>query len=486
MRGALLLLSLVTLCVSTNYALIWSDVLLNAIRFNKTTPAVATRALAIVNVAIHDALASVVNRYNAYNYPMNNAPLPANLDAIVVSSSRTTLASLFPNQVDTFNSLYFQHLTSIDDGTISVSNGLFIGRAVALSVIADRSSDGSSPYVPYVGSNAAGMWRPTPPLFLPADVPQWADMRPWCMTSDAEFRPPPPPDVHSAQYVADHNQIFSLGVAGNSSTRTPDQEQIAAFWYDGPATDTPAGTWDTVADQISIQRGYDVVDFSRLQALMALALADSAIMGWDAKYTYGQWRPITAIRDAQSVVPPTNPPLAQDSTWTPLLTTPNWPDYISDRAMFGGAASQLLTRLYGQQYSFTITSDYLGTTRSYNSFYDAAFEQGQSRVYAGSHFNTSVMQGLTYGRLVADWALDHCLQKKVTYASTSSSGTNAATNYAGVIAGSVIGGTLGIIFIILFAIFVFKKHPTNGMMTSSSMPSSSHATTNHDFEVEKL
>jgi hypothetical protein len=136
-----------------------------------------------------------------------------------------------------------------------------------------------------------------------------------------------------------------LGALYNS-TRTQEQSDIAAFWYSGPASDTPAGIWQEVAEQEACARGFDLPSTTRLFALISMALADAGITGWNAKYFYGQWRPITAIRFANTT-PPSTPALAFDAAWLPLLNTPPWPDYISDRAVFGGAAAQLLTRFFG-------------------------------------------------------------------------------------------------------------------------------------------
>jgi hypothetical protein len=475
-QGMLLLfLSIFCSVRGSNLVLSWSDVALDAIRFNKSSPPISSRALAIVGVAVHDALASVSTRYNGHAYSLSNAPDNTSLEAVVIASARTSLAALYPNQVAKFDAKYFSDLAALGD-SLSVSNGVYVGTVVANAVLADRARDGYLPYVPYPGSNNTGKWRPTPPAFAPAEVSQWADMKPWCLSSDSEFRPPPPPDVYSAAYIADHNQIAVLGAKFNS-TRTQEQSDIAAFWYDGPATDTPPGTWDTVSDQISSSKGYDLIDSAYLGALLGMTLADCAIMGWDAKYTYGQWRPVTAIQYANTVVPQTNPPLAYDSNWTPLLNTPNWPDYISDRVMFGGGASQLLARLFGDQYTFSITSDALGTTRIYTRFSDAAFEQGQSRVFAGSHFNTSCVLGVEYGKKVADWSFDNCIRPRAATTagpstttavrSTTPAFTAATTNYTSVIVGAVIGGTLGIIFLILFAAFVisFKRAHPNRVAT---------------------
>ncbi len=137
----------------------------------------------------------------------------------------------------------------------SLAIGIYVGTTVANAVLVDRAKDGNVPYRPYPGSSNPGMWRPTPPSFAEPEVPQWANMKPWCMTSDSEFRPAPPPAVDTP-YATDNNQISRMRAKLNS-TRTSEQSDIAAFGFDGPATDTPPGTSDTVSDQLSIQKGFD-------------------------------------------------------------------------------------------------------------------------------------------------------------------------------------------------------------------------------------
>jgi hypothetical protein len=328
-----------------NVVIQWNNIALDAIRRNASSPPVASRALAMVNVAVHDAVASISRRYNAHNYSVFDADGTASLDAAAVSAAFSTLVSLFPNQESVFDRQRAISEAAFTDSNDAIAHGTDVGLQVAKLLIADRATDGTQVYKPYPGSDAPGQWRPTPPAYAMAENPQWAAQRPWCMTRDEQFRPPPPPAIDSERYIADHNQIFVLGAKFNSS-RTADQTAIAEFWFDGPASDTPPGTWQVVAEAQACAAKFDVPATARLFALVAMSLADAAIMGWDAKFTYGQWRPITAIRFANTTNS-TTPPLAFDPDWLPLLNTPPWPDFLSDRAMFGGAASQVLTRFFG-------------------------------------------------------------------------------------------------------------------------------------------
>jgi hypothetical protein len=302
------------------------------------------------------------------------------------------------------------------------------------------------------------MWRPTPPKYLPADDPEWGSISPWCLTSDSEFDPPPPPALDNATYINDHNQIYTLGALYNS-TRTQEQSDIATFWYNGPASDTPPGTWQTVAEDYACAHSFDMAATARLFAMMSMALADAAIVAWRSKYLYNRWRPITAIRWANTTAP-TTPPLAFDPIWLPLLTTPNWPDYISDRAMFGGVGSELMTRFFGDNVAFSIVADGLGVTRSFPSFAAAAFEQAQSRVFGGAHFNHSCMYGLWWGQKVADWSFSNCIPPRVSPAMTRLSAA-ASSSRTSVIVGSVLGALFALACVV-GVIVVVVKHRASG------------------------
>lgn len=422
----------------------WNDVALNAIRKAKLSPPVASRSLAIFNVAVYDSTASISAQFLPYKYNLLNISSETSVEAAVISSSRKSLSLLFPDQVDVFTNKYTTDISALNY-SVKVETGIFVGTQVAQNVFNDRATDGTATYKQYLGSDVAGMWRPTPPRFLSAEVPQYATQTPWCLLSSSQIRPPPPPSLSDQTYVFDHNQIFRLG-ALNDSTRTDEQTEIAKFWYDGPNTDTPPGTWAVEAGDQACARRFNLMETARLFALISMSLADSAIMGWDAKYTYGQWRPITAIRFANT----TGQALAFDPNWEPFLNTPNWPDYLSDRAMFGGAASQVLTRYFGVNVPITVDADGLNISRAFPNFAAAAFEQAQSRVFAGSHFNHSVMYGLLYGQKVGDWTFDHCLSEKTRATlATQKNYSNTIETTENINIGYIVGGIVGAIILVI-------------------------------------
>ena len=219
-------------------------------------------------------------------------------------------------------------------------------------------------------------------------------------TSNA-FRPPGPPSIRSATYLADLNEVNALGAAIGSA-RTPEQSVIALFWADGTGTETPVGHWNSIAQKIGADRGNTIEQNARLFALLNIAMADAAICAWDAKYTYDFWRPITAIRDTF------------DLNWSSYITTPPFPDYVSGHSTFSGAAATVLAMFYGtDNIAFTIDSDFLpGVLRSFSSVSAAASEAAISRLYGGIHFRSAIQDGLSAGIAIGQWMSTHYLQPK--------------------------------------------------------------------------
>ena len=195
------------------------------------------------------------------------------------------------------------------------------------------------------------------------------------MKSNQQFtHQPPPPNLKSANYAKEFNEVKSLGSA-TSTTRTADQTNIAYFWADGSGTETPPGHWNSIAQTVAQSQGNDLAENARLFALLNLAEADAAIAAWNMKLKYDFWRPITGIREADT---DGNPKTTADPTWTPLITTPPFPSYVSGHSTFSSAAAAVLAELFGDEVAFSSTSESLyflthaGGTRYYTSFSDAA------------------------------------------------------------------------------------------------------------------
>ena len=124
---------------------------------------------------------------------------------------------------------------------------------------------------------------------------------------------------------------------------------------------------------------------------------------WDAKYHYVQWRPITAIQLADT---DGNAATDPDVSWTPLLVTPNHPEYPSAHATVSPAAAVVLQAAFGDSGPFTLDSETLpGVLHSFTSFAAAADEAFVARIYGGIHFRSSCQDGHDLGVSVGSYVV---------------------------------------------------------------------------------
>jgi len=390
--------------LSANPVLEWNQLTLDAIRLTNTSTPLASRALAITQAAVYDAVNAIDGSYAPYAFS-GHAPPGASLGAAAAVAAHDTLVELFPTRRADFDAALASSLAAIPDGSAE-NKGVAVGNAAAASILALRRHDGSDATVPYTPGADPGDWQPTPPTFSAALATQWPQVTPFAMTAGSQFRPPAPPALDSDEYAAAFNEVFDLG-RNTSATRTADQTEIAMFWRDGAGTSYAFGHWNTIAQNVAEAQGLDMVSDARLFALLNMATADAIISCWDAKYEYNFWRPVTAIRAADT---DGNPETTADTSWTPLIGTPNFPSYTSAHSTVSGAAAAILTDWFGSDYQFTTGSEGSpGVTRTFDNFEEAATEAGRSRVYGGIHFQFDSTVGLAAGAEVGDYVLNNFL-----------------------------------------------------------------------------
>lgn len=393
---------------SADIVLQWNNVLLDAIRAEQTAPPPASRNLAVMHVAIFDAVNSIDREFTPY-LVKKVGPKGASVEAAAAEAAHDTLVALYPDRKATFDAALQDSLAAIPDGPAE-RKGIAVGRSVAQKVLQARRHDGANAVVPYTPGTDPGDWQPTPPGFAASQFPQWPGVKPFAMTSAEQFRPELPPDLTSAEYAAAFNEVKDLGGDGvtTPTSRTPEQTLIAKFWADGAGTETPPGHWNTIAQDVFQARGQSVVQDARLFALLNIALADAAIDAWDCKYEFNYWRPVTAIRAADT---DGNPDTAPDATWTPLLGTPAFPSYMSGHSTFSAAGAAVLADFFGTDaVTFTTSSDAVpGTTRTFTSFSAAAAEAGQSRIYGGIHYQFDNQAGLESGHALGEYVAGNFL-----------------------------------------------------------------------------
>jgi hypothetical protein len=385
---------------SENLVSIWNDLLLGAVRYANIPPPVAVRQAAIVHLAILESTKKTSK---------GHFQEPFSIETSISEAAYGCLVTFYPKSSDAFHSHYRAIMATIPNSQAK-TNGMLRGRRVVNEILRLRQLDGSGISLAWVSNNSPGCWQRTLPNYDKPLLPNWGKMTPFAISSVEEFRPAGPPPLTSIRWSEQYNLVKQLG-ATNSTVRTPQQREIAMFWADGAGTETPPGHWNRIAQQVVEKKSFDLVESARLFAALNVAMADSAIVCWDAKYHYNWWRPITAIRAGDTDGNDTTEP---DPSWVPLLPTPPFPEHTSGHSTFSGAAAEILAEFTGSdEFSFVTTSDGLpGVVRRFRSFSDAAKEAGISRIYGGIHFPAANEAGLESGKRVGGFVAKKFLADK--------------------------------------------------------------------------
>jgi hypothetical protein len=386
----------------------WNRALLLIVRTPGAQPSTihSTRNFAILHAAIFDAVNNIDRTFKPYAVRLSHVSRRASTQAAADQAAHDVLISIYPAFAASLDSELQQDLEQIPYGQDKV-DGIEVGEAVAASILALRSTDGSAVTLPpFMPTTQPGSYQLTPPNFAPADFIQWAHVTPFALAHANEFRPGPPPEIASDEYTRSFVEVKSLGFI-NSATRTPDQTQIGQFW-NGNIQDF----WNEIAQTAALEHHLDLAQSAHLFALLNISLADTVIAFFDAKYTYNLWRPVTAI---QMAAIDNNPETEPDPGWLPLSTkTAPDPSYPGAHSAISAAAAEVLRLDLGDRMTFDVTSESLaGVTRHFTNFSEAADEAGLSRIYAGQHFRFDHIAGKRLGRQVTDSVLFTILQPRL-------------------------------------------------------------------------
>jgi hypothetical protein len=381
----------------TDPILYWNAVALEANRVSHTNdkkeqvgPALSSRALAIVHLAMYDAFAATdTTSVPALSPYMPGLPPPAagsQAQAAVAAAAHATLSALFPSQRDFFD-------TKLSEAGGIMNPGHAFGLLVANTLLADRKNDPGVDDKDYVPSLERGKHKldpdnPNQKFYAPF---YGARSKGFAITDRHELEEPP---FGNAEYNVAVKLVREKGIAPElmgtlptgSHPRTPNETLTGLYWgYDGSAgLGTPPRLYNQIVRQLALSRNNTPAQNARLFALVNVAMGDAGILAWDQKYIHNLWRPVVGIREhdesmgmavnaANQVIPDC------DSSWLPLGApatnsanqnvlgqktspnfpfnqivmerakngTPNFPAYPSGHATFGAAALHITRLFYG-------------------------------------------------------------------------------------------------------------------------------------------
>jgi hypothetical protein len=346
-----------------------------------TPPAV--RIAALVQTA---ALAAVES--------LPRAASSAAVDAAVAAAHRTSLNKLLPAQQAIVDAAHLAALQAIADGPAKAA-GIAAGEKAATEVFARRADDNPALPEAYRPHASAGAYVPTAAVA----IPQWPQRKPWLMASAAQFRPAAPPALTSETWARDYDEVRTLGNRA-STRRSPEQTEIGRFWeYSLPAI------YHGVLRSVALQPGRDVARNARLFALASQAMDDALIAVVEAKYHYGFWRPLTAIRNGDT---DGNDATPREASWVSLIDAPLHPEYPSAHSILASTVATVIKADVGRgpmPVLATSSPTAKGATRRWSNVEDFVQEVSDARIYAGIHFRSATMAGEAMGKRIGELAV---------------------------------------------------------------------------------
>jgi hypothetical protein len=378
----------------------WNE---NTVTFvtSRMVPAAGQRVVAMVQVAMFDAINSIERRYRPYLVQLP-ADASTSKDAAAAAAAGAVLEGLYPHE-DSLKAITANYLASVPNSDAK-SAGIKLGQAVAAKLLEARANDGADAPDDYRYKTKPGVYVPTPITVSST----WPSLKPFALTSGSQFRPPPPIALNSAQWAADYNEIKDLG-SKTSTKRSPRQTEDARFWLiTGPQSTDP------IVRQLVAAKKMSLVDSARFMALSAIAAADAGVAVFDAKYRYEFWRPITAIRNGDN---DDNPATERDATWQPIDNTPMHPEYPCAHCIISGAVASAIETALGTAEipEVVMTSPTApGATHRWTNIRAYNDEISNARIYAGFHYRFSTVVGQDMGRKIGEYVVKNMMQPLTT------------------------------------------------------------------------
>jgi hypothetical protein len=369
---------------------------------------ITPRFYAMTHIAMFDAINAIEREFTPYSVHLRHEGR-ASARAAAAQAAHDVLAAINPAAIATYDTELARQLGS--NPSSSVRRGAELGARVAQEVLTWRQHDGwvVKEFPAYAEALLPGRYQPTPPNNPSPAFTHLQHAAPMALRSATEYLPPPPPLLTSARYATDFNEVKLIGKS-DSSTRTAEQTATARLWAGIATTGTGTASnflsiWNNIARDLARERNLSAVETARLFALLNVSIHDGVQTSQAGKFVYRLWRPVTAIRAAESDL---NPATDTDPGWLPLLTTPPYPSYVGNMATIGASAARALQLVFGSN-DIPVTATWRQSgglpdvSHRFDGFCQVAEEQANSRVYGGLHYRFDNQAGQQLGRKVADF-----------------------------------------------------------------------------------
>ena len=385
--------------VSDDIVLQWNEIAIRRILPNGP-PFTAARFMTMTQLAVYEAVNAITGKYAPYLGTVS-APDGASPEAAAVMASYGVLNGIFPGA--DLNLQRDASLATIPGGQ-SKTDGMDVGTAAAAAILANRLGDGSSPTMTYTPNTLEPYEWQTTPGCAAGVFRHWPNVRPFALESSSQFRAEPPPTLDSGLYAQDYNELQTVGYA-TSPNRPQDRTDVARLYAVGPGH----WTWNFALLQIAGTRDDEITDTARTMALMNMAINDAYITGFESKYFYRTWRPVTAIVRGDE----DGNKWTEAGPFTPLISTPCFPGYPSNHGIGSAAARTVLERAYGRRgHSISVFHPLApGLDRSYSDLRVMTDDVADARVYGGIHFRYDQDSGERQGHEIAQYVYNNLLQR---------------------------------------------------------------------------
>jgi membrane-associated phospholipid phosphatase len=385
----------------------WNKIAIDTAVANKQNPFAQARTVAIVQLAVFEAVNAIKDEYQPYIGSIT-APASASAEAAATEAAYKVLSAYFmdPASQAALSADRMTSLQAIPDSQAKI-DGVASGDAAAQVMIALRANDGAfPPLFKTPGPPVPGEWQATPSCLPMGGLAfQWQNVTPFGIPRASDFLLGPPPSLTSKEYTRAYNEVMRVG-SSDSMDRPQDRANVALFY----AASSPTQVFNQAASQVAKQQGRSLSENARALALINMAMSDALVASFLNKYHYNFWRPETAIHAGDT---DGNPKTEGDPDWAPFVVTPCFPSYPSNHGSASNAAAAVMRRLYGEAgHSITVSNLAVPSiVLQYDSFREITHDISDARIYGGIHFRTDQVAGAVLGRAIGRAVYENNLRR---------------------------------------------------------------------------